>query len=85
MADTYGAAGGTHAEEAYGDDGPPVWTDPTPTGELSVWPPADRQLALEAAARVMAGRSAGGLPALADGSSTVEMAQRFEHYLTAGT
>jgi hypothetical protein len=77
MADTYGAAGGTHAEEAYGDDSPPVYQDPTPTGELSVWPPAVRQIALEAAARCAEPNG--------DPSDIVATAERFEQYLTTGT
>jgi hypothetical protein len=83
MADTYGAAGGTHAEEAYGDDDSPVYRDPTPTGELSVWPPAVRQIALESAAHVMAGRSVPFNTPVDEW--TVELAKRFERYLTAGT
>jgi hypothetical protein len=55
-----------------------------PTGEL-IWPPAVRQIALEGAVRLMAGRSAGGFPAQVDGSSTIELAKRFEQYLTTGT
>lgn len=52
--------------------------DPTPTGELTVWPPAPRQIALECAARVNMGK-------LDAADRTVEYAKRFEQYLTTGT